>query len=214
MKPKQLTDTEMLDALRGNDPRSHNAALRQLYDDKAVNAKVRLMVHDYKYKADPDDVLQDGVILLNDMMRDGRFEGRCRISTFLVAVCRNLIRNQARSVERIVLKEEVKESDITDEYLNDPQNEPFKIEELKADLKKRDSLLRGLIAQMKERCREILRLRYFESYNMNQVVEALQLNNAAHAGNVAQDCRQTLHRMIEATPMLKQFFKTNLYPNF
>ena len=136
MKPRQLTDTEMLDALRGNDARAHNAALRQLYDDNAVNAKVRQMVHDYKYKTDPDDVLQDGIILLNDMVRDGRFGGRCRISTFLVAVCRNLIRNQTRSAERIILKEEVKESDITDDYLNDPQNEPFKVEELKEDLQK------------------------------------------------------------------------------
>ena len=210
----QLTDTEMLDALRGNDVRAHNAALRQLYDDNAVNAKVRQMVHDYKYKTDPDDVLQDGIILLNDMVRDGRFGGRCRISTFLVAVCRNLIRNQTRSAERIILKEEVKESDITDDYLNDPQNEPFKVEELKEDLQKRDTLLRGLIAKLKDRCRELLRLRYFEAYNMNQITEALQLNNAAHAANVAQDCRQSLQRMIDGVPALKQFFKTNLYSNF
>jgi len=204
----------MLVSLRGNDQKAVNAALRQLYDDRSVNAKVRELVQNYKYKADPDDVLQDGVILLNEMVRNGRFEGKCQIGTFLVAICRNLIRNQTRAADRIILKEEVKESDLTEDYLADPNNEPFRVEELSMALEKRDNLLRGLISKLKERCRELLRMRYFEAYNMNQITNALQLNSPAHAANVAQDCRQSLQRMIEGTPSLKEFFKSHLYSNF
>jgi RNA polymerase sigma factor (sigma-70 family) len=214
MKPKQLSDAEMLEAMRGNNQQAHNAALRQLYDSSVVNAKIQEMVHTYSYKADADDVLQNGIILLNDMVRDGRFRGEAAITTFLISVCRNLIRNQARAAERVTLKEEVKESDITAGYLDNPENEPFGIEELGADLQKRDKILRGLIAQLRERCQEVLHLFYFTALNREEMAAEIGLKDAAQVSTNANKCRNKLRILIEQMPALKQFFKTHLHSNF
>ncbi|MDZ7876178.1 MAG: sigma-70 family RNA polymerase sigma factor [Saprospiraceae bacterium] len=214
MKANQLSDAEILEALRGNNPQAHNAALRQLYDSPVVNAKLQEMVRTFAYKADADDVLQNGIILLNDMMRDGRFRGESAITTFLISVCRNLIRNQVRTGERIVLKEEVKESDITESYLNNPENEPFRIEELGDDLQKRDKILRGLIGQLRERCQEVLELFYFTALNRQQIADQIGLKDVAQVATNANKCRNELRALIEHTPALKQFFKTNLHSNF
>lgn len=214
MKAKQLSDAEMLEAMRGNNPQAHNAALRQLYDSPVVNAKVHEMVHTFSYKADADEVLQNGIILLNDMVRDGRFRGEAAITTFLISVCRNLIRNQARSTERVTLKEEVKETDITDGYLSNPENEPFGIEELSDDLLKRDNLLRGLIGQLRERCQEVLHLFYFTTMNRQEIADAIGLKDVAQVSTNANKCRNELRALIEQTPALKAFFKTNLHSNF
>ena len=214
MKQSPLTDAEMHEAMRGDNPQAHNRALRQLYDSPIVNAKIQEMVQTFNYKADADDVLQNGIILLNEMVRDGRFRGESSLSTFLVSVCRNLIRNQARATERVTLKEEVKEIDLTNVYLENPENEPFRVEELSNDLQKRDNLLRGLVAQLRGGCQEVLHLFYDKALNMSQIAEFRGLKNAHQATKAAYNCREQLRTLIEQSPALKQFFKTNLHSNF
>lgn len=211
MKNQLFSDEILLQKMRSTSRLERNEALKSLYNDNTVNFKIREMARDYNYQADADDALQDGIILLDEMVRDGRFRGESSVKTFLISICRNIMRNKVRSAEKVIYKEEIKEADLDDTSVHDATpEEAMLILESSEKERQRDSILRGLLTQLTDRCQDVLRLYYYESYSMAKIALERGLENANQAGKAAFQCRKQLYDLISKQPTLMNFLKSGL----
>lgn len=211
MKNQLFSDEILLQKMRSTSRLERNEALKSLYNDNTVNFKIREMARDYNYQADADDALQDGIILLDEMVRDGRFRSESSVKTFLIGICRNIMRNKVRSAEKVIYKEEIKEADLDDTSVHDATpEEAILILESSEKEQQRDSILRGLLSQLTDRCQDVLRLYYYESYNMAKIALERGLKNANQAGKAADQCRKQLYALISEQPTLMNFLKSGL----
>jgi RNA polymerase sigma factor (sigma-70 family) len=166
-----------------------------------VNGKIRDWAKMYNLRdKDPDDVLQEGIILLDEMVRSGRFRAECRVETFLLGICKNLIRDSVKKVNRIVLKDEIPDSAFKSEDALADFMETF--EQVHAE-NRRDVALHDAIKQLTEKCQDALRLYYFEQKSMAEVAEMRNLANAEQAKKAVFRCRESLRSLIEDDPVLQ-----------
>lgn len=210
MSNNNYSDKQLIEFIKGDDPKRRNLALKQLYMDQVVTLKIKELIQIYGSKGhEADDVLQEGIILMDELVRSGKFQTQSKVRTFLIGVCKNLIRNKARKVNRIVFKEEVKdyergEAEVSPEDL-------ILLEEYTDEQVSRDDLLKELLQNLTSNCQEVLRLYYYKSKNMSQVAEERGLKNANQAKKAASRCRQQLRKLITQQPELETFLKQTLH---
>ena len=111
MKVVALNPDNLSADFLSTDPARRNRAFAVLYKSPVVNGKIRDWAKVYNLRdKEPDDVLQEGIILLDEMLRSGRFRAESRVETFLLGICKNLMRDSVKKVTRIVLRDEVPET--------------------------------------------------------------------------------------------------------
>ncbi|NJL75431.1 MAG: sigma-70 family RNA polymerase sigma factor [Saprospiraceae bacterium] len=210
MQLKTYSDEELILAVQGDHPDYCNAALRQLYLDKMIIAKVRNLISMFgNSKIDADDILQEGIMLLYDLIREGKFQQKSNVSTFLIGICKNLIRNYGKKVDRIVLNEEIKDDATLDNEAQNPEAQ-FLLLERSEEAIVRDRILGQLLETLTENCKAVLTLYYFHAKNMTQIAEERRLKNANMAKKAASRCREQLRNAIVGQPSLAQFLKSSL----
>jgi RNA polymerase sigma factor (sigma-70 family) len=210
MKQKNYSDTEIVKAIQGDNPDDCNAALRQLYMDTILTAKVKDMIKMFgTSRIDADDVLQEGIMLLYDLIRDKRFQQKSKVRTFLLGICKNLIRNSNKKVDRILLNEEIKDDLLVGNPYETPEIELLLVEKTEQE-DARDKILENLLEAMSENCKSVLTLYYFHSKNMTQIADERRLKNANMAKKAASRCREQLRSLIAEQPRLEYFLKLSL----
>jgi RNA polymerase sigma factor (sigma-70 family) len=183
------------------DPLRRNRAFAALYKSPVVNGKIRDWAKVYNlHDKEPDDVLQEAIILLDEMLRSGRFRAESRVETFLLGICKNLIRGSLKKVNRIVLKDAVPDTAM---HSADELADYMVLSELSAAEQNRDVALRDAMSKLTEKCQEALRLYYFEQKTMQQVAEHRQLANADQAKKAVFRCRESLKELIGNDPRLR-----------
>ena len=200
-----FSDAELIQKIRSTDISARNAALKFLYNKNEVKYTLQDLVRQANYRPDADDILQEAMILLDEIVREGRFQGNSSLTTFLLGICKNLIRNKIRTAERLVLQEE-----ITDSTMTEKQPDAHRIMELSETEAIRDEILRGLLAQLTTGCQEAFKLYYYEACNMAQVAIERGLKNANQAGKTIDRCRGQLREMIAQQPHLINHLKFGL----
>ncbi len=210
MKNSIYADEQLIQFIRSNDPKQRNEALKQLYMDQVITLKVKELAQIYgSAKQEADDILQEGIILMDELVRSGKFQGQSKVRTFLIGICKNLIRNQSRKVSRIVLKEEIKDYERNEAEVS--PEDLIVLEESTDEQLSRDKLLRNLLHNLTENCQEVLRLYYYEAKNMTQVADERGLKNAKQAKKAASRCRQQLRKLITEQPELETFLKQHFH---
>ena len=205
----EYSDEDLLLAIQSNDQQLRNAALKQLYLDLTINLKVREFATTYGgNNTSPDDILQEGIILLDELIRSGKFRGNSKVKTFLLGICKNIARSGNRKLNRIVLKDNWQDGE--EVGLESSPEELVLVEEKSDMANQRDEILKQLMAQLTDKCKQVLHLYYFLSYNMAKVAEARGLKNANQAKKAASRCREQLKKMIKEQPSLAQFLKQSL----
>lgn len=206
MKFIQLSEEELLKAIKSRHDGQRNHAYRQLYMNQALNLKVKAMVSDYGLTTKTsDDVLQEGIILLDKLIREGKFEGRSKITTFLVAVCRNIIRDSNKKVDRIQLKETIQDADL--KKLDEENLPELELVELNQAEKQRDHTLNQVLGELTEKCRQALKLYYYDNKNMEQIADEADLANKNQAKKKVHTCREQLRKLILGNPVLVNILK-------
>lgn len=201
------TDEELLSAIKGNDPRSRNLALKQLYMDPAVNAKARDYITTYGAdKLEVDDVIQEAIILLDDAIRNDKFHGKSKVRTFLIGVCKNLIRNKGRKIERITFSVEPHQVPESDDEEKSPEDQVI-MHEYDEATEKRNKVLHELLGALSDGCKQLLTLYYFMQQSLTQVADQVGLKNAHQAKKKAHRCRKKLQSLILEDPQLAHLFK-------
>ncbi len=200
MNPVRIDAHDLAQAIRSGDPARRNQAFKQLYLSPAVNGKLREWANTYNLRnQDPDDVLQEALILLDKLVCEGGFRAESKVETFLLGICRNMIRDNAKKVQRVVLKETLPET-VPDsaEGLADH----LELQELTEAGSRRDAALGSALAQLTEKCRDALRLYYYERRSMAEIAEARELANEKQAKKAVHRCREQLRQRIEGDPAL------------
>ncbi len=190
-------------ALLSQNVRNRNEALKVLYMDVAINAKVNEWSRAYNLKnKEPDDILQEGVILLDQKVRNGSFRGESNVKTYLLGICKRLIWDSAKKKEILDFQDDLGTG------MNVPSYDHFDDLEKSHDEKQRDTTLNQLIEQMGGNCPEALKNYYFERLKMSEVAEKINLKNANQAKKAVSRCRQKLRIVIENHPVLSQMLNS------
>lgn len=197
-----MSPPDLAAALLSTDTARRNQAFKQLYISPVVNGKIRDWAKMYNLRdKTPDDVLQEGIILLDEMVRTGRFRGESKVETFLLGICKNLIRDSVKKVNRIVFKDNLPE---TTPLSEDELADHLELSELTEAEQRRDRALQETLGQLTEKCQEALRLYYFEQKSMIEVAEARNLANAEQAKKAVHRCRESLRELVSAHPTLQK----------
>ncbi len=202
MKTLKLENEELVRYIAGDDIHKRNRALKTLYNDPVVLNKIKAMVGDYNLtRKTPDDILQEGIILLDSIIRKGNFKGESKVTTFLLAICRNLIRDANKKVERIEWRETIQDHDL--KKMDEDGHLPgIELRELDDEEKKRDNALFSVLKEMSENCREALIGYYFKNMTMDQLAAARGLANKDQAKKAVYRCRNRMREAIINNPVL------------
>lgn len=184
------------------DQNRRNQAFKILYKSPVVHGKIRDWAKMYNLRdKTPDDVLQEGIILFDELIRSGRFRGESKVETYLLGICKNLIRDSAKKVTRVVFKEIISE----EAHLSEDQLADFmEMIELREHEQRRDNALLEVMKKLTDKCREALRLYYFEQKSMLEVALSRQLANAEQAKKAVFRCRESLRELIGNDPRFQQ----------
>lgn len=209
MQPNQYKDEDIIAAIKSGDAKAKNAALKQLYMDRVLTIKVKELVQIYgNSRHDPEEVIQEGIILFLQLVLKEKFQGKSAVRTFVIGICKNLIRNKTKKSSRIITKEQITDQE-RGEYEISPEEEVIVVEKSEAELK-REQILQTLLSQLGENCSEVLSLYYYKAKSMAQIATARNLKNANQAKKAASRCRERLRKLIKAQPQLADFLKTSL----
>lgn len=186
-------------ALLSSDDNERNNALKILYMDKAINAKINEWSRACNLKSkEPDDILQEGVIILDRKVRDGSFRGESNVKTYLLGICKRLIWDSVKKKEILDFQEDLGTGP------NTPSYDHFNDLEQSNEEKTRDNALHEIIDQLGGNCPEALKSYYFEGMKMAQVALKIGLKNDKQAKKAVSRCRQKLRDAINNNPTLSQ----------
>jgi RNA polymerase sigma factor (sigma-70 family) len=206
MKVIFQTDEALVAAIKSDNMSQRDKALKQLLLDPVVNGKIVDLLNFFNLKhLDADEILQEGLILLDELIRAGKFRRESAARTFLISICKNLMRNDLKKVNRVILKETFDESDVNSHEVSADEN--ILIEEKTEAEMQRDAILKQLMAQITGGCQEVLTLYYFKAMSMAQVAAERGLAGAHQAKKAADRCRNQLREAIAQNPQLIPFLK-------
>lgn len=193
---------DLQEALFSNDSRAFNEGLKSLYLDPKINAKINewCKYRNVKNK-EPDDILQEGIMILVENIQNGKFRGDSKVNTYLLGICKFLILGSAKKKDIISLQGHFQEGD---EKVAIPMYDHFEeIEQTEAE-QTRDTTLMEIIEKMDEKCQTALKLFYYEKLKMAEIAIKRELKNAQQAKKAVGRCRDKLRIVIKSNPSLIQ----------
>ena len=208
MKVVYTTDAALVAAIKSGIAIDRDKALKQLLLDPVVNGKIRDLLNMYNLKhLESDDILQEGLILLDDLVRSGKFRGDSSVRTFYISICRNLMRADMGKVKRVVLTDDERNLDDKDDTSADAHIVLVEKTEME---QQREVVLTHLLSQITEGCQETISLYYYKAFSTAQVAFERGLANANQGKKALSRCREQLRNLIAENPNLATFLKTTI----
>ncbi len=202
------SDSDLLAAIRSGIPMARDKALKQLLLDPVVKGKIRDLLNNYNLKSlEADDVLQEGLILLDDLVVSGKFRGDSSVRSYYIGICKNLMRADMGRVKRIILTDNEQDMDDKDETSADGR---IVLEEKTNMENQREVILKDLLSQITEGCQETISLYYYKAFSTAQVAAERGLANANQGKKALSRCREQLRNLISANPSLATFLKATI----
>lgn len=188
------TDEQLIALLRGHDA-ERETALRFIFVEsgwRKVALHVILAMGGELHEA--EDAIQEAIIVMDEHVRLGKFRGASSLKNYFIGICRGRWQSNRRSVRRMEWTETP--LPLTHPDAEEPESLLLQSEQQHA--------IRNILAQMDERCRELLRL-YMLGYSMEEIAEAADLGNANNARQRVHQCRQKLSKLVESTSLLDDY---------
>ena len=185
----RLNDEQLVSAIRGGDKK----AMVQLYKDNYVSVRNYVLKNNGN-SDDAEDILQDACIAVWEKIQDGSLELKAKLSTFIFAICRNLWLKRLNKMGRHVQIDGIKTENMSEKH------DDFHLQDRK--------LVVQMMNQLGEKCREILNLFYFEGFDMSEIAERLNYNNADTVKAKKHQCFKQLQEQF-----LKQYKKQDFIGN-
>lgn len=187
------TDETLLAAIQ-NGGQARENALRHLYLLPGLRETIiRFVLDNGGNRSDAQDVFQEALVLFDRNLREGRFEGKSALATYFVAIAKwrwvTLRRQQGRYTELSPAQ--------YDGEVDSPEAETLRIEHRE--------LLAEAMAQIGERCRDLLRLYQLE-YSMEEIAGKMGYSGADVAKKEAFRCRMRLRERLENNPLWAEYF--------
>ena len=138
---------------------------------------------------DADDLLQEAVIVLWERVRDGSFEYRSKLSTFLYGVVKNLWSR------RLARKRRERPADPDPDAIagEDPDalETIVRSEEIEA--------VQNAMRKLSEQCRKLLLLFYWEMKPMEEIATLMGFANADTAKSKKYQCKKSLESLLSGS---------------
>lgn len=195
-RKKKFTDEQLLVMIQGAE-QERNAALHFIYVDSGWRRiAFKVLRAQGGGVQDAEDAIQEAVIVLDDHVRTGKFQGKASLKNFFIGICRGRWYSNRRSVHRL---------DWTDEPL---PAQHAAVEEPESLLLKKEqkTAIRALFQQLDERCRALLQL-YKLAYSFEEIAATLELGSANNARQRTHQCRQKLTKLMEESNFYTDYLK-------
>ena len=190
MKKLKNTDEDLLMALKAGG-RECDEAMAYLYQ-KHVDKIVSFIIARNGSREEAKDVFQDSLVNLLMGVRQGKFEGKSSIGTYLYAISKNLwYRRFNRSTREDDYKSANKGSDIGEEtpellLMDNDQKE----------------MIGGLLGSLKAKCKEVL-LMWAQKFSMKEIAEELGYQNDQVVRNKKNHCLKELKERVRKSPEVR-----------
>jgi RNA polymerase sigma factor (sigma-70 family) len=195
-------DTEILEALSGQDAVQRKAALRHLFEHPRLRQMT--MAHVRKYggnRQDGEDVFQEAVIVFDRKVRQGAFRAEGSLEAYFAGIVRwHWFNEQQRRNRTAVFSHE-----------NPPEPPPGGDPEVEYLLAERRHQLENLLELLSEKCRNILKM-YQLDYSMEEIAGLLGFANSGVAKKEAFLCRQRFKSVLKRYPEIWQDLVKNERP--
>ena len=138
---------------------------------------------------DAVDIYQDAIIVLRDNAVNGRIDGlQSNISTYLFAIGKYKIYHNFRIRSREDLKEDI---DLLHE------NVDFDVNLDENVLTNEQKLLQKCFEELGDRCKSILKLFYYQGYNLDEIQEILEYSNKKVLKSQKSRCLRQLKELVQ-----------------
>lgn len=174
-----MTDQEIIKNIRNKE---FDRAVRELYKHEPM---VRRTL--FKYGAPETlvpEIFNDGLVLLLEKTQQSDFQLSSKLSTYLTGICLNQWRNHSRKLShkgRVELDLEIANTYAFVDY--DPEKE----EKLQ--------LLDTILEKIQDRCKQLLRLFYFENKRMTEIANEMNFSSEKSAKTQKYKCMEKAHEL-------------------
>jgi len=197
MKSINLSDEQIIqDIIAGGNLRLK--ALQSIYQNKQLKGMVTAFVSKNKGSAtDGQDVFHDGMIILDQNVRNGKFRGESPLNGYLYSICRFVWMNQMRKQAHTVHVEILPQAD---------DAAPVETPEGIILDEERKGVLNKLMRTIGERCSSILEL-WKLSYSMEEIAQTLGFSSADMARKAKYRCHVALLEQIKTNPQWESLLR-------
>lgn len=171
-------DAEILIEIR----RGNKKALMRLYKMNYPSVRKYVMQNNGR-EEDVDDLVQEATVVVWQNASKPTFELTSKLSTYFMAICKNLW-----------LKQLQRQSRFSDESHIKPENMTVGAETPKIDLSK----VVDMVNELGETCRDVLTLFYFEGLDMEGIAQRMNFANSDTAKAKKYQCFKKLESMFKA----------------
>ncbi len=142
---------------------------------------------------DAEDLLQDALVVLWQNCRKPGFELTSKISTYIMAICKNLWLKQLSKSGRMMGEELIK-----------PQMHSENPQEGKdMDMKK----IHAALNELGDTCKNILVMFYFDGFDMDAIAKAMGFNNSDTAKAKKYQCFKKLEEIVKKRYQMSDFLR-------
>ncbi len=176
------TDSDIVQSVR----RGEKEALLDLFD-RNRKPVVTLVTRNGGSTDDAEDVLHESVVIFWEKVRDGSFEQRAAVGTFIYGIAKRVWLQRLSRRRR-----ESPDDGQSDEAVSDA---PAPDETLLADEEK--SRIHAAIKKLERTCRSLLILFYWENLAMEEIARLMGFANAQTAKAKKYQCKEKLRRLMQ-----------------
>ncbi|MFN7120065.1 MAG: RNA polymerase sigma factor [Saprospiraceae bacterium] len=205
MKGKHIesfSDEAMIRMIQGKEEERHRA-LRSFFLDESLERMVFAKVQERGgSRQDAQDAYQDAFKVFQRNIRNNTFQGKSSLRSYFVGIALRLWmdKNKQNWSNRVNLTEE--QLQLEEESEDNPLDAV-----VDAD---RKNLVRQLLENMGERCKQILWLRA-NAHSMEEIAQEIGLSNADMAKKEAYRCNNRLKEMVLSKPELVHLIKSMIH---
>lgn len=167
---------------------ARDEALKRLYLMPGLRETViRHVMANGGSRQDAQDIFQEALVILDRNVREGRYEARSALTTYFVAI--------AKWRWVTVRRQHGRYTEISPTHY-DTEVESPEAETIRTEYRE---LFQEALAQIGERCRELLRL-YQLDHSMEEIAQIMHYNSADVAKKEAYRCRTRFRELLQNNP--------------
>ena len=172
------SDHELLMKIRSHQQKESENALRQIYFANYEKVE-NYILNNRGTSYDAREIFQDAVMVFYEMVREGKFESRSSIATFIYAVSRNIWLKKLRKSTDDSL------------YFFDTFEGVLYYEESEEAIDS-SNLLKETMGQMCDECKTVLKCFYYENLSMKEIKQRFSLGSEQAARTKKHRCLKKL----------------------
>ncbi|MBE7170764.1 MAG: sigma-70 family RNA polymerase sigma factor [Williamsia sp.] len=192
------SDQELTEGIRSG--QNYEAMIRHLYQKNYPGVHAYI-IRNSGSDQDAQDIFQEVIVTFIELVKQQKFRGESAVSTFLLALTRNIWLNELKKRGRSQLREE--------KFEKNKSREEGDISRFIFHRELRSQLM-GLLDTLGIACKTLLLAYYYENLSMREIFPLLQYENEQVARNKKYKCLKQLEQVLASKPELAGNIKSIL----